>query len=64
MTAMNQEEIVSSTRTVMQGLEALKAEHNQVPYRHPPPNNARLLYCPGLTNTKRRKTKLKFLEVK
>jgi len=31
MTAMTQEEIVSSTKTVIQGLEALKNEHNQVP---------------------------------
>lgn len=30
MTAMTQEEIVSSTKTVIQGLEALKSEHNQV----------------------------------
>ena len=30
MTAMTQEEIVSSTKTVIQGLEALKNEHNQV----------------------------------
>ncbi|XP_067939090.1 kinesin light chain-like [Watersipora subatra] len=30
MTAMTQEEIVSSTKTVLQGLEALKAEHNQI----------------------------------
>lgn len=30
MTAMTQEEIVSSTKTVIQGLDALKNEHNQV----------------------------------
>ena len=30
MTALTQEEIVSSTKTVIQGLEALRNEHNQV----------------------------------
>lgn len=32
MTALSQEDIIANTRTVIQGLETLKNEHNQILY--------------------------------
>ena len=40
MTALTQEEVVSHTRTVVQGLEALKSEHNSILGGLNPNNNS------------------------